>query len=95
MRLTIEEVQHVALLARVGMTDEEAEKMRDQLSNIFDQFGALRQVDTECVEPTGHSADLKSVMRDDECAPSRLKEDLLKNVPQQELDFIKIRAVLD
>ena len=95
MRLTIEEVRHVAVLARVGMTDQEAEKMRDQLSHILDQFEVLKQVDTEGVEPTGHFADLESVMRDDEVTPSRSMEEVLKNAPQRERDFIRVRAVLD
>jgi len=77
MRITMEEVRHVALLARVGMTDQEAELMRDQLSHILEQFEVLRQVDTEEIEPTGHSADLESVMRDDEVSPSRPLEDVL------------------
>ena len=77
------------------MTDQEAELMRDQLSHILDQFEVLRQVDTEEIEPTGHSADLESVMRDDEVSSSRPLEDVLANAPQREDDLIRIRAVLD
>ena len=66
MRLTDEEVRHVAALARVAMTDDEVELMRSQLSNILDHVDVLNQVDTEGVEPTGHSVDVTSVMRDDE-----------------------------
>ena len=51
MRLTTEEVRHIALLARVGMTDEEVERMRDQMSNILEHFEVLDQVDTEEFEP--------------------------------------------
>jgi aspartyl-tRNA(Asn)/glutamyl-tRNA(Gln) amidotransferase subunit C len=95
MRLSIEEVRHIALLARVGMTDEEAERMRDQLSNILEHIGVLSQVDTEGVEPTGHSADLDTVMRDDEAADSSPIEDMMANAPQRQGDFIKVRAVLE
>ena len=95
MRITMEEVRHVALLARVGMTDQEVELMRDQLSHILEQFEVLRQVDTEEIEPTGHSADLESVMRDDEVSSSRPLEDVLANAPQREDNLIRIRAVLD
>ncbi len=65
MPLTSEEVRHIALLARIGMTDEEVEQMQDQLSNILEHFDVLSQVNTEGVEPTGHSVDVTSVMRED------------------------------
>ena len=95
MRLSIEEVRHIALLARVAMTDEELERMRDEMSNILDHFDVLQQVDTEGVEPTAHSADVKSVMRDDEVRPSASKEDVLANAPRREDDFLRVRAVLE
>lgn len=95
MRLTSDEVKHVAHLARLGMSDNETELMRDQLSNILEQFKSLEQVDTENIEPTGHSANLQSVMRDDTVEPSRPKKEILKNAPQIEDEFIRIRAVLE
>ena len=95
MKLTTEEVRHLAVLARVGMTDQEIERMRDQMSNILDHVDVLQQADTEGVEPTGHSAGLESVMREDEAAPSRPIEDVLANVPRREGDFVRVRAVLE
>ena len=95
MRVTTEEVRHIAVLARVGMTEEDIGLMRDQMSNILEQFDILQQVDTEGVEPTGHSADIESVTRDDEAAPSRSTEDVLANVPQREGDYVRVRAVLE
>ena len=95
MRLSIEEVRHIALLARVAMTDEELERMRDQMSNILEHFDVLQQVDTEGVEPTGHFADLESVMRDDEVRASASKEDVFANAPRREDDFLRVRAVLE
>ena len=95
MQLTTADVRHIALLARIAMTEEEIERMRDQMSNILEQFEVLKQVDTEGVEPTGHSADVESVMRDDEVAPSRSLEDVLANAPQREGDFLRVRTVLE
>ena len=94
MRLTTEEVRYVALLARVGMTYEEAERMRDELSHILDQFEALDKVDTTDVDPTGHSADLESVMRDDEVKPREPREEMLRNAPRRDGDFVRVKAVL-
>ena len=95
MKLTSEEVRYIALLARVGMTDDEIELMRDQMSHILENFDVLNQVDTEGIEPTGHSVDIDTVTREDEVARSFPKEDVLANAPSREDDFIRVRAVLE
>ena len=95
MRLTSDEVRHLAALARVGMTDEDIETMRDQMSNIMENFDILSQVDTDDVGPTGHSVDLNSVMRDDEVAESSTLDQVMANAPNREDDFIRVRAVLE
>lgn len=95
MRLTTDEVRHLAALARVGMSDEELELMRDQMSHILDNFDVLSQVDTEGVEPIGHPIDLDSVMRDDESTASFSRHDMLANAPLTEGDLIRVRAVLE
>ena len=95
MRITAEEVRHIALLARVGMTEEEIELMRDQMSHILENFDVLNRVDTEGVEPTGHSVDLDSVMRPDEVAESSPLVDVMANVPFKEGDFVRVKAVLE
>lgn len=94
-KLSTDDVRHIALLARIGMTDEDVENMRHDLSNIMDQFEALTHVDTEGVEPTGHSVDLTSVMRDDVSRPSLPKEDVLANAPNRQDDRIRVKAVMD
>ena len=94
MKLTTEEVRHVAALARLGMTDAELELMRDQLSHILESFDALGQVDTDGVQPTRHSVDVDSVMRDDQVRDSLPREDVLSNAPSKEGDFVRVRAVL-
>ncbi|MBI4200123.1 MAG: Asp-tRNA(Asn)/Glu-tRNA(Gln) amidotransferase subunit GatC [Chloroflexi bacterium] len=95
MELTTEEVRHVALLARVGVTEEELERYRSQLSVILEHFQVLQDVSTEGVPPTGHSVPLSSVMRPDEPAPSFPKDDVLTNAPRREEDYFRVRAVLE
>jgi len=95
MGLTLEDVQHVALLARVGLTPEELERYRSQLENILENFQVLQDVDTEGVPPTGHSVALENVLRDDEPGPSFDKEDILANAPRREEDYFRVRAVLE
>ena len=95
MALTIEEMRYVALLARIGMTDDEIDRMRNEMSEILDHFIILNQVDTQDVPPTAHSVSLKTVMRDDEVNESLPKEDLLAGAPNREEDFIRVRSVLE
>ena len=95
MRLSKEEVRHIALLARVGMSEEEIGRMQDQLSNILENFQALEEVDTTDVSPTGHAVALNTVMRSDDSQESYPKEDILANAPQREDDFFRVKAVLE
>ena len=95
MALTIDEVRHIAALARIGMSDEELEQMRDEMSHILENFDVLSEVDTEGVEPMGHSVDLTSVMRKDSSAESSETEEILANAPLTEGKLIRIRAVLE
>ena len=94
-RLTADEVRHIALLARVGMTDDEVERMRDTLSDILAQFEALRQVDTGDLEPTAHSVNLLSVMRDDDAGDSLDRDAALANAPNRQGDLVRVKAVLE
>ena len=95
MKLSREEVLHIALLARLGLTETEVDRLREQLSNILDNFEILQQVDTSDVPPTAQSIALQSVMRDDEAAPSLPPGDILANAPRREGDCFRVRAVLE
>jgi aspartyl-tRNA(Asn)/glutamyl-tRNA(Gln) amidotransferase subunit C len=95
MKLSREEVQHIALLARLGVTDAELERFREQLSNILENFEVLQQVDTTDVPPTTQSIPLQNVTKDDEVAPSLPPDDVLANAPQREGEFFRVKAVLE
>lgn len=95
MPLSREEVQHIATLCRIALSEEELERMRTQLSNILEQFEVLKEVDTRGVPPTGHSVALESVMRDDTPRDSFPRDDILANAPRREGDFFLVNAVLE
>jgi len=95
MALTPDEVRHIAHLARLGLTDEDVDKFAPQLSDILDYFERLKAVDTTGVPPTAYPLDLHNVMRDDEPDPPAGAEEVLKNAPQLEGDFFRVRAILD
>jgi len=95
MKLSNEEVKHIALLARLGLNEGEIEKFKVQLSNILDNFEILKQVDTSKLSPTSQSVSLNNVFRPDEPQASCTAEDILANAPQQEDNYFKIQAVLE
>jgi len=95
MPLSREEVQHLALLVRLGLSEEEMETFRHQLSQVLDHFRVLQELDTEDVPPTSHVLPLTNVMRDDVPAPSLPVEEVLANAPQREGDYFRVRAVLE
>jgi len=95
LKLSREEVKHIATLARLGLTEADMEKLREQLSNILENFEALKQVDTTDVPPTSHPVALTNVLRDDEVAPSFPPKEILANAPQEENGCFRVRAVLE
>lgn len=95
MKLTDEEVRHIALLARLGISDAEVEKFRDQLSSILENMDILQQVDTTGLPPTAQSVTLENIYRPDETAPSLPVGDVLSNAPAQEDNSFRVNAVLE
>jgi aspartyl-tRNA(Asn)/glutamyl-tRNA(Gln) amidotransferase subunit C len=70
LAISIEDVEHVAKLARLALTDEEKETFRRQLSDVLEHARVISEVDTEGVEPTSHTLPLVNVFRDDVARPS-------------------------
>ena len=95
MKLSREEVLHIALLARLGLTEAEVDRLSEQLSNILENFEALQQVDTEDIPPTAQSIALQNVTKDDEVTASLPPSQILANAPKKEKNFFRVRAVLE
>ncbi len=95
MKLSREEVLHIAALAKVGVTEADVEKFREQLSNILENFEVLQKLDTRDVPPTAQSIALQNVIMSDEVRPSLSPEQVLANAPQREEDFFKVKIVLE
>jgi aspartyl-tRNA(Asn)/glutamyl-tRNA(Gln) amidotransferase subunit C len=90
-----EEVQHVARLARLHLTDEELERMRQQLDAILAYIDKLRELDVEGVEPTAHAVPLVNVMRADELAPSLSQDAALANAPDRAEEFFRVPRIIE
>ena len=95
MKISREEVLHIARLARVALTEEEIELYSGQLSKLLDHFEVLQQVDTTGVPPTAQSIDLRGVMREDAVRPSLPADDVLANAPHREEDSFRVKPVLE
>ena len=95
MALTQEEVSHIAKLARLGLSAEDVERMREQLSSILEHFQVLQELDTTDIPPTAHVVPLHSVLREDLPADSFSPEDILANAPRPEEGYFRVQAVLE
>ena len=95
MKLSREEVQHIALLPRLGLNEAEIEKFQLQLSDILENFEILKEVDTSDLPPTAQSVSLQNVLRPDEAKASYPAADVLANAPQQDDNYLKVQAVLE
>ncbi len=93
--LSRDEVRDIARLTRLGLTGEELDRMRVQLTDILAYFQSLAEVDTEGVEPTGHSTDAHTVMRGDCAEPSLPREEILANAPGADGNFFLVPRILD
>lgn len=94
-RISREQVEHVARLAQLGLTDEELGRMETQLSRIQEAIDALRDVDTSHVGPTAQVIALENVMRDDGVTPPMPREAVLANAPQRDEAFVRVPTVLE
>jgi len=95
MKLSREEVLHIARLARLGLTDAEVNKLSQQLSKILESFEVLQQVDTSGVPPTAQPNTLQNVLKEDKIKPSLSQGEVLANAPYRDNEFFRVRAVLE
>jgi aspartyl-tRNA(Asn)/glutamyl-tRNA(Gln) amidotransferase subunit C len=97
MKLSCEDVEHIAELARLTLSDEEKVLYQEQLSAILVYFEKLQELelDTEAISPTASVLLLRSVMREDESKPPTPREDILVNAPAAEDGCFEVPAVLD
>ena len=92
--LTRADVEHVAYLARLGLTDDELARLEGQLNHILDQYAVLAQLDTEHIAPTAQTIEIENILRDDVAADSLPAEALLANAPAREGEFVVVPAIL-
>jgi aspartyl-tRNA(Asn)/glutamyl-tRNA(Gln) amidotransferase subunit C len=94
MKLSKEEVKHVARLARLSVSEEEIEVFSRQLSEILTYIGKLNELETSNIEPTSHVLDIKNVFREDRITPSLSREEALAGAPEQEDGFFRVPKII-
>jgi aspartyl-tRNA(Asn)/glutamyl-tRNA(Gln) amidotransferase subunit C len=95
MKISKEEIEHIAVLARLSLSGEEKELFGSQLSSILDYMEKLNELDTKGIEPTSHVLSLSNVMRDDIPRPSIPKEDVLMNAPDHTEKFFRVPKIIE
>jgi len=95
MKITRDQVEHIAHLARLEFSENELEAFTRQMDNILTYFDKLQEVDTTAVEPTSHAIQVKNVFRDDEVKKSIALDLSLKNAPEQEGSCFRVPKIIE
>ena len=90
MAITKDEVLHVARLARLALSDEEVERLTEQLGAILEAVGKVSELDLSDVPPTSHPLQLVNVLADDEPVPSLSLDEVFANAPEREGDLFRV-----
>ena len=92
--LSRSEVEHVAHLARLGMSPSELDRLEGQLNQILNQYAKLAELDTDAIPPTAQTIELENILREDVVTASLPRAAVLDNAPQQERDFVVVPPIL-
>jgi aspartyl-tRNA(Asn)/glutamyl-tRNA(Gln) amidotransferase subunit C len=94
-KLTLQQVEHVALLARLELTAEEKTKLTEDLNVILEHFERLQELDTTDVEPTSHAIPMQNVFRADEVRPSLPREVILAEAPDAREGYFVVPRIVE
>ena len=94
LKISLEQVRHVAKLARLSLTDEQSERFAGQLESILEYVAKIEQVDVKGVEPMAHVLPMKNVLREDVVGESLPVEEVLKNAPDRDGPFFKVPKII-
>ncbi len=93
-KISEKEVEHIANLARIELTEEEKRSFTEQFNTILEYFEIINDLDTEDVPPTSHVIDVTNAFREDQVSPSLAMEDVLKNASKKERGFFKAPKII-
>ena len=94
-KISLQEVKHVARLARLRITDAEAESYQKELNAVLKHFETLQELDTEKVQPMSHVLEMKNIWREDRPGRAKKSDALLENAPMKESGYFKVPKILE
>lgn len=94
MKITIEEVQYIAELARLRLDDKEKKNFAKQLGQILNYIDVLSKIDTSSIKPTSHILPVENIFREDEVKDSLPGDEILMNAPDKEDGFFKVKKII-
>ena len=92
--LSRKDVEHVAHLARLGLSDEELARLEGQLNHILDQYAILAELDTEQIPPTAQTIELENILREDTVRPGLTATEALANAPLRSGDHFSVPPII-
>jgi len=92
--LSRKDVEHVAHLARLGLSNEELARLEGQLNHIVDQYAVLAQLDTDHIPPTAQTIEVENILREDEVQPGLSADEALANAPARSGDYFIVPPIL-
>ena len=95
MALDLKTVKHISKLARISIEEKKAKKLADDLNSIFEFIEKLNQLDTDKVEPLTSIAETKLQLRNDKIKSENIREQILKNSPNENKDFFVVPKVVE
>ena len=95
MAVTKKDVEHVAVLARLGLTEQEKETFTKQLSGILSYAGEINKLDTSSVQPTSHAIPMNNVFREDRAVPCNDTAAMIRNAPSQKDNMFSVPRIME
>jgi aspartyl-tRNA(Asn)/glutamyl-tRNA(Gln) amidotransferase subunit C len=95
VKITREEVQHIAVLARLDLAADEQKQLVGQLNHILEYMDKLNELDTDTVEPLSHAVDVVNVLRPDKAVNQPQTEGMLQNAPARDGDFLSVPKIIE
>lgn len=95
MKVTVKDVEHVARLARLGLTEEEKKRFTEQLSRILEYAEIINKLDTKNVAPTSHAIPMKNVFRSDRVSEFEDRKSIIANAPKKENNMFSVPRIME